>query len=263
MQTQKMQSAAQQVRLWQGWQDFWQTGLAGKLLAVEQQAMQEALVAQRGYHLLNLSSCAATDWLQDSGIRHQIHWRPQPCVADHPQALVSSPIQLPLESDSMDCVVLHHLLELVTAPHQLLKEAARVTLPKGELILLGFNPVSLWGVCHLLPKMLRGQALRSLGPVAPITLSKLHDWLAFLDLELIDEQQLFHRLPWQFDWLQRQLARWDGHSARSAWPLGAAYCLRIRKRIGCPLGIRQTDKNTGWLPVGAVSSPTRSSLKKS
>ena len=50
--------------------------------------------------------------------------------------------QLPLASQSMDLVVMPHVLEFSKDPHQILREAERVLMPEGQIIIAGFNPLT-------------------------------------------------------------------------------------------------------------------------
>jgi ubiquinone/menaquinone biosynthesis C-methylase UbiE len=53
---------------------------------------------------------------------------------------------LPFDSASLDLVVLPHTLELASDPHQTLREVERVLVPEGRVVIVGFNPASLWGL---------------------------------------------------------------------------------------------------------------------
>lgn len=53
---------------------------------------------------------------------------------------------LPLPGDSIDIVLLHHLLDFSRRPHAVLSEAARVVTAGGHIALFGFNPLSLFGL---------------------------------------------------------------------------------------------------------------------
>ncbi len=57
---------------------------------------------------------------------------------------------LPLETDSQSCLVYHHLLDVIEEPYQLLREANRVLDDAGYLIVISFNPWSLYGLCRTL-----------------------------------------------------------------------------------------------------------------
>ncbi|MCQ4062135.1 class I SAM-dependent methyltransferase, partial [Klebsiella pneumoniae] len=56
--------------------------------------------------------------------------------------------ELPFESQSLDMIVLPHVLEFSEDPHQLLREVERVLMPEGRVVITGFNPMSLWGLRH-------------------------------------------------------------------------------------------------------------------
>ncbi|MBE0622841.1 MAG: class I SAM-dependent methyltransferase, partial [Burkholderiales bacterium] len=81
------------------------------------------------------------DLLRQSRIA--LHTRLGPdCSSD----LVADSGALPLASGSIDLVVLPHVLEFSQHPHRILREAARVLMPDGQIVISGFNPLSLWGI---------------------------------------------------------------------------------------------------------------------
>ena len=53
---------------------------------------------------------------------------------------------LPFANHSLDLVVLPHALELARDPHLTLREVERVLVPEGRVVIIGFNPASLWGL---------------------------------------------------------------------------------------------------------------------
>jgi SAM-dependent methyltransferase len=59
-------------------------------------------------------------------------------------ALAADPLQLPLASQSVDLLVLPHALEEHAHPHEVLREAERVLMPEGQVVISGFNTASLW-----------------------------------------------------------------------------------------------------------------------
>ena len=59
--------------------------------------------------------------------------------------------QLPFAANSIDLVVMPHVLEFYDDPHQILREVERILIPEGQIVLTGFNPYSLWGLRRRLP----------------------------------------------------------------------------------------------------------------
>ena len=59
--------------------------------------------------------------------------------------------ELPFAANSIDLVVLPHVLEFHDNPHQILREVERILIPDGQLVVTGFNPLSLWGLRRRLP----------------------------------------------------------------------------------------------------------------
>ena len=53
---------------------------------------------------------------------------------------------LPFPSNSIDGLVLHHVLELGADPRAVLREVQRGLQPGGRVIICGFNSLSFWGV---------------------------------------------------------------------------------------------------------------------
>src|SRR3970282_1715025 len=95
-------------------------------------------------------------------------------------ALAADPLQLPLASQSVDLVALPHVLEEHEHPHEVLREAERVLMPEGQVVISGFNTASLWRLRQIF-------AARDAG--APwnlkfIGLFRLRDWLRVLGFEL-------------------------------------------------------------------------------
>ena len=62
-------------------------------------------------------------------------------------------------ASSLDLVVLPHALELARDPHLALREVERVLVPEGRVVIIGFNPASLWGLRQRLGRLRRGLGL--------------------------------------------------------------------------------------------------------
>jgi SAM-dependent methyltransferase len=133
---------------------------------------------------------------------------------------------LPIASNSVDLVVLPHVLEFDEHPHQILREVARVLMPEGQVILAGFNPFSLWGM----RRRLRG------GADYPwrgrfISLIRVKDWLALLGFEIVGGQMACYAPPAK---QQKWLERWNfmEKAGDRWWPIsGGVYFLQAVKRV--------------------------------
>lgn len=144
---------------------------------------------------------------------------------------------LPFDSNSLDLVVLPHALELARDPHLALREVERVLMPEGHIVVVGFNPNSLWGLRQqlgrwrrrLAPGSLRGLFLPSAGEF--LRYRRLRDWLRLLSFEVEDGRFGCYRPPvasmkWlsRFAWADRVGERW--------WPVfGAVYFVVAVKRV--------------------------------
>lgn len=119
------------------------------LLASEERMLQTILPRIFGQHAVMLGICPDGTLLKHSDIVHGAMLTP---LVESPS---SSVIRLnvnewPVQPRSMDLVLLHHALEFAENPHRVLREACRTIVMGGKLVVVGFNPLSLWSVYRLL-----------------------------------------------------------------------------------------------------------------
>jgi SAM-dependent methyltransferase len=134
--------------------------------------------------------------------------------------------ELPFDSDSLDLVLLPHILEFAEYPHQILREAVRVLRPEGNLIISGFNPRSLWGLRRAL---WRKQGYPWRGQF--IALSRLKDWLALLDFEVAGGRFAAYAPPFRTSkWLER-FSFMEAAGDRWWAVSGGVYFLHAIKRV--------------------------------
>jgi SAM-dependent methyltransferase len=141
--------------------------------------------------------------------------------------LAADPLQLPLASQSVDLVALPHVLEGHHNPHDVLREVERVLMPEGQLVISGFNTVSLWRLRQAFTRRRNG---------APwdakfIGVLRLREWLRVLGFELNGGKFGCYAPPFEDEqWLQR-FSFMDKAGARW-WPVtGGVYVVRAVKRV--------------------------------
>ena len=157
-------------------------------------------------------------------------------------------LELPFEAQSVDLLVLPHTLEFTRDPHGLLREAERVLMPEGQLVILGFNSLSLWGVRQSLSRMTQAQFVPSAHDL--IAFTRLKDWIKLLGFELDRGRFGCYRPPLLTD---KWLGRWNFLEAAGDrwWPIfGAVYMITAIKRAS---GIRLIGRP--WANKPALTPP--------
>ena len=128
---------------------------------------------------------------------------------------------LPFDAASLDLVVLPHALELARDPHLALREVERVLVPEGRVVIVGFNPSSLWGLRQWLGRLRRRFSAHPTRehflPAKGEFLGhrRLRDWLRLLSFEVEAARFGGYRPPlgaqkWlsRFAWTERAAERW-------------------------------------------------------
>lgn len=173
-----------------------------------------------GYHLLKVGSLSSALDTSASSIKHQIKLNE---LVDQ-ASVVAEPDALPFFEHSIDAVLLAHCLEFYPDPHHIVREAHRVLMPDGYLLLSGYNPISSAGLMKLWPGV--KQQLPWAGRF--FTPSRVKDWLHLLGFEVMYEQRFFwssllgHHNP---------ESRWQKWCETYLGYFGASYLLVARKRV--------------------------------
>ncbi|WKD50853.1 class I SAM-dependent methyltransferase [Microbulbifer spongiae] len=201
----------------------WFSSALGQEILSQQLALAQPLVEGLfGYHLMQAGVTDAVDFAACSRINHR--FRLATCLEQSGAALVEFE-QLPLPSESIDIVLLHHLLDFSRHPHQILREAARVLIPGGRLLLMGFNPFSLLGLSRLLfsrGAYQQGNQLRA---------ARVADWMNLLDLQAERVERGFFRLPLQQRDLLDKTAWMEHLGSRWRLPWGGFYIIVARREV--------------------------------
>ena len=173
-----------------------------------------------GYHALQIG-LPEIDFLRENRIPHKAV-----IGVEEGASVRSRPWELPIASNSVDLVLLPHVLEFSEHAHQILREAERVLMPDGSIVISGFNPVSLWGAKHAFGFKSDHYPWRG----KMIGLIRLRDWLKLLSFEHSGGSfgcyaPPFKSAKWLECWkfMEKAGERW--------WPIaGGAYVVRAIKR---------------------------------
>jgi SAM-dependent methyltransferase len=160
---------------------------------------------------------------------------------------------LPVASGSLDLLVLPHVLEFSADPHQVLRECERVLMPEGQLVIAGFNPLSLWG----LVAMARHRSGEFPWRGDFVGLHRLRDWLKLLGFELNGGQFGCYAPPLRRSaWIHR--LRFLEKAGDRWWPIaGGSYVIRAVKRVAGMRRVRPTWRRERRSAVAVVSAARR------
>lgn len=162
-----------------------ESGAGVGLLREEGRRVQAALDSLFGDHFLQIGSWGGELFRQFARTKRAavIDSRAGDAVD-----IVSAPDCLGVADDSIDIVFLPHVLETHDDPHGVLREVDRILRSDGHVIILGFSPVSLWGLRHFVTRRRFPPGIRRL-----ISEHRLRDWLRLLSFAVDRSSfQYFH-----------------------------------------------------------------------
>ena len=239
-------------------QAWWYTTKAGKLLAAhEKQVLDDILPGLYGYHLVQCALPQFAAFVSASLIQHRVMINAQ-AFSNWPCSLVKGDMEhLPILHDSVDVVVLTHSLESALHPHQMLREAHRVLIPEGHVVITGLNPFSCWGVMTLFKKLLNPSLhVKMMSP------NRVKDWLALLDFEVVNSKMFYFRPPFAHKRMVKNLSFLEKIGAKF-WPFfGGAYVIVGVKRVVrlTPVKAKFEMKQKLWVEAEGV--PNGASYKR-
>lgn len=193
--------------------DDWYRAPLGQHLFDDLKALLDPVLATTfGYHSLQIGCSSHANRLLDCcRVKRQFSLGCEKEKVD----LQAYPSLLPVANDSVDLVVLMHHLSNTTEPHAILREVSRVLIPEGKLVIIDFNPLSLWGVRHFLQSWL--ERVPWCGHY--YTARRLSDWMQLLGFD----QQKHYRVGYmppiyresptrRLSWLEKGLKNWFSFS---------------------------------------------------
>ncbi len=246
----------------EAWLDWIASPAGFNLHQYELELFREVLPNARGYALAVSSLACPEELVSSSKTAHQWWLKAHVCNQGEMTCVQVDPVQWPFEDDSLDVVILHHTLDFAQWPHQTLREAARCLSDSGRMIVVGYNPMSLWG----LGKVLLGRWSQRFPWLCRfINPWRIADWLTMLDCRVVKAYYTRPVLPWSaFDltkWLTFGKRQFFGKRDSSAkklrsgfWP-GASYMLLCKPETPCLTPIQKDWRRRQFtnLPIAGRS----------
>ena len=231
------------------------TPFGAALLQRESRVVEESLDEIFGEQCLQLGLWGEANLF----LRHartQRTWLIDEGEADSGAAAVGQFHRLPVQDDSIDCVVLPHVLDYSDRPHAILREVDRVLTAHGHVIILGFKTGGLWGVRRLIPGAGLPPDAHHLVPER-----RLGDWLQLLDMGIQRNVPYFFRWPLPMIGGASSL-KWEQRGQRW-WPeLAACYMLTAQKRVSPLTPVRPVWRTKPKVVAGLAETTNRVSRIK-
>ena len=137
-----------------------------------------------GYHLLKIGSLSGFVDCSQSTIKHQV------TLSDHKTntSIYAEIDDLPILEHSVDVCLLSHVLEFSLDPHHVIREANRVLIPNGYLVITGYNPFSLAGLNGFIPYRKHQAPWNE----RFFSAMRVKDWLHLMGYETLMEERCLH-----------------------------------------------------------------------
>jgi len=240
-----------QVERSQMTQEWLQTRLGEALLQQEIRVVEEALDGVFGEQCLQLGL-----WGENRTFLRFTRTQRCSVIADSSlgkPCAIGNMHQLPVESDSIDAVLLPHTLDYSDRPHAVLREVDRVLRRDGRVIILGFKPFGMWGLRRLIP----GAGIPP-GADHLISERRMKDWLQLLDMRIERSPRYFFRWPLPSNKV-RAPNKWEGRG-QAWWPeLAACYMLSAQKRVSTLTPVKPIWRRQPKVVAGLAEPSTRAS----
>ena len=213
---------------------WWQSALGQRLLTEEHTVLSRALQGSYGVHwgLLGPYPGYREDLAVDIAHGFQFGHEVEPGT---PVALRNDAAAWPLASDTLTAVVLPHAYAHAEDPHGLLREAHRVLRAEGIVVVLGWNPWSLWGARIVLSRvwqLLSQRRTRYPWCTRLLSAGRLREWCSVLGFEIVQVRHHGYQLPINTTRAGAllQVIAAGLHRFRLA-PFAGGYCLVARKHV--------------------------------
>lgn len=238
--------------------DSWyESDIGQRTLAEEQALLDQILPSLFGYYLMGAGFGRPRLDTSSSPIKHRF-FMSENFYADAPVASVQSKLSdLAVASDTVDVALLHHSLDFNANPHSLLREVTRTLIPGGKLVVIGFNPWSLWGLVRLF----RARSVRAPWFGNFLSPFRVSDWLRLLDFQVDGCESAIYSLPSLNSSGQPRLSLLNTTGQRFLPRHGAVYMMVATKRVARVTPVKESRAKPVLLPLpisGIAKTASRS-----
>lgn len=202
-------------------QDWFQTPLGQYLLEKERAYLDDVTPDIFGFHALQIG-LPGFDLLRENRITHRM----RVATLGEPD-LYAKGHELPFATQSIDLVLMPHVLEFADEPHAILREVDRVMMPEGRLVIVGFNPWSLWGLRSALGFSRNEYPWNG----RFVSLLRVKDWLALLGFDVNAGRLIGYAPPFDREKLRSRFGFMEPAGDRWWAVGGAVYMLQAIKRV--------------------------------
>lgn len=210
----------------QRWNDWLAQFLGQQVLLAEQDFLLKTLAKYFGKHALLIGALQQHLLLETTAMPYQTLLTTLGHRKLSLPTIQSGLKELPIGSGSVDLVLVPHTLEQLDHAQHLLSEACRIVKPQGHIVILGFNPFSIWGAQKWFAKLNPPHWCQHFIP--PSTIIK---WLKLADFELIKQDKLIFRPPITHPALYHKLKFLEWFGQKCYKPLGAVYILIAKAKV--------------------------------
>lgn len=234
--------------------DHWYEQPLGAAFAQAQQAEIEMLLPKlKGQRLLQLGFNPGVNLESKSLIPYHISLAPDMGCKQSDPFVAGSYHALPFLSESIDVVLINQVLEFESDLHLVLDEVWRILTGEGQVMIMGFHALSLWGLIRCFknkqaPTPWRGHFH---------SLFEVKRALTKLNFNILNSKTFFFRPPIQNDYLLSCLEILE-KCGSALWPIfGAGYWVVAQKKILATPPLRSRWQFSELVTDRAIKAATR------
>lgn len=201
-------------------------------------------------------SLGSVNWCEAQSMQRHVWVLPKGCTYNSHSVIQTSAHTLPFPNDSIDLVILPHVLEFSENPKAVLQEIYRVLAPDGHIVFCSFNPMSLWGLKKFLWRTAKHDVPWSGKYIGAHTLK---EWLTNFDFAIRMNRNVYYRPPRKKSKHVNNMQSLEV-LGRIWWPtFGGAYVMIAQKQTATLTPMRVKWNTDKIVSTNSLVNPTQRS----